>query len=259
MRLICANDAQSNTHYSASLQMVVSQRCFFAWFGILNLAHHFVYDWTIQCLFTANSGGRMFALNETGVGRWSLIWYGNWTRRAQSEQKVFHLVSEFSDLLNCCATTVMCNLTADGKEGHTRSSFRVSKRIRNFLLIRKALGPMPNGWMHAHDAIRAEIELFVSSLEPLIKEELSTAKVECTGIQTAWKCHSDDVRAHNSNEDLCLFPSCRHIFSILNNMSRTTRPWSEAWMDWKHCRITCIPLLPIFEPPTSCSLILFTL
>ena len=101
----------------------------------------------------------------------------------------------------------MYDTPADGQGEQQATEFQSLQKDSNFPPDKEGTwshAKETDGWMHAHNAIRAEIELLLSSLEPLMREELSTAKIYF--IQTAWKCHYDHVHAHHSNEDLLFVP-----------------------------------------------------
>jgi len=62
-----------------------------------------------------------------------------------------------------------------------------------------------DGWMHAHDALRAEMARFRDTLAQLAaRDQLRRWEVDC--LQEAWKEHKAHVHSHHSNEDDMMAP-----------------------------------------------------
>jgi Hemerythrin HHE cation binding domain len=71
-----------------------------------------------------------------------------------------------------------------------------------------------DGWMHAHNSIRAEMNQLVAAIDGIRDKPLSAAQISY--IQQAWQCHYEHVHAHHSNEDDLMVPflSTRFVYPV---------------------------------------------
>jgi hemerythrin-like domain-containing protein len=78
-----------------------------------------------------------------------------------------------------------------------------------------------DGWMHAHNSIRAEMDLLIAAIDSIREKPLSAAQISY--IQQAWQCHYEHVHAHHSNEDDLLVPflSTRFVYPVQHENDHT--------------------------------------
>jgi Hemerythrin HHE cation binding domain len=80
-----------------------------------------------------------------------------------------------------------------------------------------------DGWMHAHNSIRAEMNQLIAAIDGIRGDKpLSAAQISY--IQQAWQCHYEHVHAHHSNEDDLLVPflSTRFVYPVQHEHDHTS-------------------------------------
>jgi Hemerythrin HHE cation binding domain len=63
-----------------------------------------------------------------------------------------------------------------------------------------------DGWMHAHNALREEMQNLVTALAATIAREGNLNDWEAKCIKKAWAAHEIHIHSHHKNEDEILVP-----------------------------------------------------
>lgn len=87
----------------------------------------------------------------------------------------------------------------------------------NFEPIHEVTYPFPlekDGWVHAHNSIRAEISGLRTAFDEIIArgDGISMPDWAVMSLQTWWKAHTEHIHGHHSNEDDILNPKLRERF-----------------------------------------------
>jgi hypothetical protein len=102
----------------------------------------------------------------------------------------------------------MCIPTVDNNNDHIENGFAKYQEIAEYPPDKEGTWPYSkedNAWVHAHNSIRAEMDLLIIAMDGIrTKPFLSATQISC--LQQAWQCHYDHVQAHHTNVDELLRP-----------------------------------------------------
>ena len=73
--------------------------------------------------------------------------------------------------------------------------------------------PEADGWYHAHNTFRGEMEQFASALDATLKRGAKPADWEVAAIQRWWASHKPHIHGHHENEDKLFFPFLSERFT----------------------------------------------
>lgn len=96
---------------------------------------------------------------------------------------------------------------------------------------KESLWPYPkekDGWTHAHNSLRGEMETLRQVLQQLQKRGSPLAGWEATALVTAIGNHQEHVHGHHSNEDKKFMPELEKRFKVPKKVCQSQRLRSRS-------------------------------